>query len=191
MIGLVETSAGTSLYQLKITLSDSKPPIWRRVIVPANIPLHRLHKVIQTIMGWTDSHLHQFCVGSKCYGEPDSDSDFEPLDERCYTLLDLAPKSGRKLIYEYDFGDDWKHEVVVEKVLPADPSFKHPICLAGEYACPPEDCGGIGGYYEFVTALAYPDHEEHVDMKNWIGRRWDVKHFDLEGTNARLKKLKG
>ena len=193
MIRLADAGGGTPLHQLKITLRHSKPPIWRRVVVRADMRLDRLHRVIQAAMGWTDSHLHMFRVGRVYYGIPDRDfDDFgdEMLNEKEYTVADLAPVAKRKFIYEYDFGDSWEHEVLVEQVLPPDPDFKRPVCLAGANQRPPEDCGGIHGYYELLAVLADPKHEQHEEMKEWVGGGWDASRFDLEETNALLKRLK-
>ena len=197
LISEVQAGGGVPLYQLKITLKWSKPPIWRRVIVRADMSLVRLHDVIQIAMGWTNSHLHQFIAGSgfarTYYGKLDpefSDMGSEMLNERRYTVADLAPAPKGKFIYEYDFGDGWKHDVVAEKTLPPDPAFKHPVCLAGANACPPEDCGGIGGYCNLLEILADPKHPEHADMKEWIGGELDAEEFSLEGVNAVLKRLK-
>jgi hypothetical protein len=190
--------AGTvPLYRLKITLRGSKPPIWRRVVVRADMRLDWLHAVIQIAMGWTNSHLHQFTAGSgfalTYYGVPDPEvADFgsKMLDEADYTLADLAPKAGRKIGYQYDFGDSWEHQVAVERVLPPDPSFKHPLCLAGANACPPEDCGGLWGYYRMLEILAAPKHPEHAELKGWLGEEFDPAQFDLEAVNDCLKRLR-
>lgn len=149
LISEIDPGGGVPLYQLKISLKWSKPAIWRRVKVRANIRLDRLHDVIQFAMPWTNSHLHQFIVGRTFYGTPDREfAGFEmseTLPEKRYSLADIAPGAKKKFIYEYDFGDGWQHEIIVEKVLPADADFKHPVCLAGANACPPDDCGGIHG----------------------------------------------
>jgi hypothetical protein len=193
MIRLAETGGGTPPYRLKITLRDCKPPIWRRIVVRADMKLDRLHRVIQTAMGWSDCHLHQFVVGGVYYGQPDREGDdfgTETLNEKRYTVTDLAPGAKQKFIYEYDFGDSWQHEVLVEEVLPPDLDFKHPVCLGGANACPPEDCGGIPGYYDLLAALADPKHEQHEEMKEWVGGAWDATRFSLEHTNAGLKRIK-
>jgi len=193
MIGLVESTGSVSLYQLKITLIYSDPAIWRRVVVPANFKLDRLHQVIQRVMPWTDSHLHQFIVRRTCYGRPDpefADKGSETLNEKHYTIADIAPGAKKKFIYEYDFGDGWEHEIVVEKVLPPDAGFKRVICLAGENACPPDDCGGIGGYYEMLKIIADPKHPDHGHMKEWLGGERDLARFDLDETNDALKRFK-
>jgi hypothetical protein len=193
MTRLLKTGGNTPLYQIKITLAWSKPPIWRRVIVPADMTLDRFHDVIQRVMGWTDSHLHQFILGRTFYGKPDrqfADMGNETLSERLHTIAELAPAARKRFLYEYDFGDSWNHEVLVEKVLPPDPAFRHPVCVAGANACPPDDCGGIPGYYEMLAALANPKHPEHENLTEWIGGKWDADAFDLDQTNAALKRMK-
>lgn len=181
------------LYQIKITLKWSKPAIWRRVVVRADMKLDSLHDVIQIAMGWEDSHLHQFIVARTFYGRPDPGSfgfGRETLDERRHTVADLAPAAKAKFVYEYDFGDGWVHEVTVEKALPHDAGFKHPVCLAGKNACPPEDCGGMGGYYALLETLADPQDPDHGEMMDWIGGEWDATQFDLDETNAALRQIK-
>lgn len=201
MIGLIETPAGQPLYQLKITLSYSDPVVWRRVVVPANIKLHRLHDLIQRVMPWTNSHLHQFIVGNRrkrgaevvFYGMKNldfADPDDGTLDEKKFSLGEIAPAVKDRFIYEYDFGDGWEHELLVEKILPPDASFKKSLCLAGENACPPDDCGGIPGYYQMLEILADPKDPEHEHWKEWIGGSWDASQFDLKAANAALKRLK-
>ena len=201
MIGLTENSGGTPLYQLKITLMYSDPAIWRRMVVPADTKLNRLHDVIQRVMPWTNSHLHHFIAGDRrkrgsepvYYGMVNldfADPDDRTLNEEKFTLADLAAAEKCKFIYEYDFGDGWEHEILVEKVLPPDASFKKFVCLAGENACPPDDCGGIGGYYDLLEILKDPDAPDHEHLKEWIGGKWDAARFDLKAANAALKKLK-
>ena len=186
-------SKAVEVYQIKVTLEGSQPPIWRRVQVASDTTLANFHMVLQRVMGWTNSHMHQFIVGRTFYGRPDpafADMGSETLGEKRYKVADLAPVAKKKFIYEYDFGDGWQHEVVVEKVLPPDPAFKHTTCLAGANACPPDDCGGIPGYYNLLEALADPKHPEHADLKEWIGGEWDAARFDLDAANAMLKRLK-
>jgi hypothetical protein len=193
MFRLVDTGGRTPLYQLKITLRDCKPRIWRRIVVRADMKLDRLHRAIQSAMGWTDSHLHQFVSDGVYYGQPDREWDAEEtemLNEKRYTVADLAPTAKARFAYEYDFGDNWEHEVLLEKTLPPDADFKHPVCLGGANACPPEDCGGSTGYAEFLDAMADPKHEQHEQMKAWIGGAWDATRFSLESVNAGLKRIK-
>ena len=176
-----------SIYELKITLKDGNPSIWRRLQVPGKFNLLKLHEVIQTAMGWTDSHLHQYIIQGQNFSIP-SEDDLEPVIDEClYQLWKVAPREGMKFIYEYDFGDGWTHLVEVERILPPDSQFKHPACLAGERACPPEDVGGIGGYELFLEAIADPEHEEHESYVEWIDTDFDPEAFDLEGVNNDLK----
>lgn len=186
-----------SLYQLKITLKGSRPAIWRRVVVPADMTLDRLHAVIQIAMGWTNSHLHQFVGeggrfdgGSFLEPDPEVGETGDDLAEQDYTVTDLAPRPKSRFVYEYDFGDSWLHDVKVEKILAPDPAFKHPVVLAGEHACPPEDCGGIGGYYDKLQTLADPKHPEHQHVKEWLGSEWMAARFDVERVNAALRRMK-
>ncbi len=184
---------GFPLYQLKITLRDCHPPIWRRVVVRANMKLNRFHAVIQTAMGWTNSHLHQFIADDVYYGVPDreyEDDDFKPQNEKNHTVAELAPEVDAQFTYEYDFGDCWEHDVLLEKIQPPDTAFKHPVCLAGANACPPEDCGGSSGYADFVEAMADPKHPEHEPMVAWIGSKWDATAFSVEAANRGLNRIK-
>ena len=178
------------IYQLKITLRDSKPPIWRRVLVPGSFSLYKLHHVIQRAMGWTDSHLHQFIVDGQYFGLPSPD-DWEPMiDERRHTLSKIAPEPKYKFVYEYDFGDSWEHQILVEAIMPAEAGVKYPVCIKGKRACPPEDVGGVWGYEVFLAAIADPEHEEHEMYTEWIGDDFDPEAFDLEEINADLRTVK-
>ena len=181
------------VYELKITLCGSKPAIWRRVQVSGGIKLNRLHDVLQIVMGWTDSHLHQFRVGEVSYSLPSDDGfylDVEQRDDRRFRLADIAQPEKASFIYEYDFGDGWEHEVVVEKVLAANSEKKCVVCLGGKNARPPEDCGGIFGYYNLLKAISDPKHPEHQQLLDWLGGPFDPSHFDLQETNAMLRDLK-
>jgi hypothetical protein len=180
------------LYELKITLRGSKPAIWRRLQVPGRIKLNRLHDVFQVVMGWTDSHLHQFVAAAKIYSVPLANdySSAEQLDERRFRLADVARRKKGSFIYEYDFGDSWTHDVVVEKIVSADPKNKYAVCLNGENACPPEDCGGIWGYYQLLEVINDPEHEEYQEMLRWLGDRFDPSHFDPQKVNSELRRLK-
>jgi len=178
------------VYQLKITLKDFRPPIWRRVLVPGSADLYRLHWVVQIAMGWTNSHLHQFIIDGEYYSIP-SEDDWEAVkDERRLTLAQIAPAARRKFVYEYDFGDSWEHEILVEKILPPDPAVKHAVCLDGRRACPPEDVGGVWGYAEFLEAIRNPEHEEHDSYLEWIGGDFDPDEFDVDAVNAELRRLR-
>ncbi len=184
-------AAEVPIYQIKVTLEGSKPPIWRRLLVRSDITLGDLHTIIQAAMGWWDYHLHQFTVGGTYFGVPDPDYDsyMEMQDEEEVTLGQVAPRGGFKFHYEYDFGDGWIHQVLVEKVLPPEPSQSYPVCIKGQRACPPEDVGGMWGYYDFLEALQDPEHEEHESYLEWIGGDFDPEAFDLDEVNETLSDL--
>jgi hypothetical protein len=182
--------SGYAVYRLKITLKHFKPPIWRRVLVTSDITLNDLHWIIQVAMGWTNSHLHQFRIGPAYYSDPAFGLD--GVRDECQTELgDVITREKLRFVYEYDFGDGWQHEILVEKILPAEAGETYPKCMAGQRACPPEDCGGVWGYGHFLEAIRHPDHPEHEDMLEWIGGSFDPEQFDLEHVNKRLRRLAG
>lgn len=171
------------ILRIKVTLRESSPPIWRRLLVPADMTLGEFHEVLQIAMGWTDTHLHHFTAKGVYYGTPDPEWDMDYRDERRVRLAALLKSPKDRLRYEYDFGDGWEHEVVVEEVLAADPSGRYPWVLAGKRACPPEDCGGIPGYFTLLAALADPAHPEHGELSDWVGENFDPEKFDAEEVN--------
>jgi hypothetical protein len=189
-------SAATG-YQLKITLRGSKPPIWRRILVPGNCPLEILHHAIQYAMGWHNCHLYAFEIagqeytGRSPYGEQfDSDG----LDTAQYLLSQVASEKS-KFKYQYDFGDSWDHDILVEKIVPplfagTSPSAQPFSCLAGKGACPPEDCGGIYAYNHLIEVLQNPKHPEHKEMREWTGGILDPAAFDLAAANAQLSRIR-
>ena len=173
----------TTVYQFKITLNDTKPPIWRRIQVK-DCTLDKLHEHIQTAMGWTNSHLHQFKIGGLLYGDPQLllegfEDDPEVINSLDTRLHDIVPEDGKgfKFEYEYDFGDGWEHEVLFEGCLRAEKGVRYPLCVEGERACPPEDVGGTYGYQEYLEAMADPEHEEHESFMEWSGP-FDPEAFD-------------
>jgi hypothetical protein len=182
-----------AVFQFKVTLLGVKPPIWRRIQV-SDCTLDKLHEHIQTAMGWTNSHLHQFDIKGERYGDPelldDGFEDFECVDSTKTVLSDILPKTGKRFSfkYEYDFGDGWEHEVVFEGRPAVDPKVKYPACLEGERACPPEDCGGVFGYGDFLEAISNTKHEEHESMLEWIGGRFDPEEFDAAAATKAMKK---
>ncbi len=180
-------AAPSRVYQLKITLKDSKPPIWRRVEVADDITLARLHHIIQAAMGWTDSHMHMFSLGRVSYGVPDPGYVEDVHDERRVKLNQVLTAPKQQLSYEYDFGDSWTHEVLLEKVLAPEPGVSYPRCTAGKRACPPEDCGGVWGYADFLEAIADPEHERHEELLEWVGSEFDPEQFDVAEANAALR----
>lgn len=180
--------AGSAIYQLKITLKGFKPPIWRRVQVPGTVKLGKLHDILQIVMGWQDAHLHAFKIGLQTFGEPDPELNFE--NERRVTLRELVTREKARFTYEYDFGDGWEHEIVVEKIVDPEPGVTYPVCTDGRLACPPEDVGGIWGYANLLEALQDPAHPEHDDLLDWLDGEFDPAHFDLTEINRELKRLK-
>lgn len=174
------------LYQIKITLIDSKPPIWRRLIVHSNVRLNVFHDAIQYSMGWQDCHLHQFEKDGILYGIDDDDFGLEIEDEKRFKLSDILREEKDTMIYEYDFGDGWRHKIILEKRLPFDPSSKLVKCIKGKKACPPEDCGGVWGYENLLKIVGDPEHPEHEEMLDWLGGDFDPEHFNLVETNNML-----
>lgn len=190
----IKSDTAKQWMQLKVSLWD-RPSIWRRLLVPADIKLPKLHAVLQASMGWTDSHLHRFSYEQTNYEpafqmEEAWDPD-ESQDEAKVRLSAVLNREGDWLLYQYDFGDNWEHEVRVEKLLPAPPSrARQAVCLAGARACPPEDCGGISGYERMLKILAHPKHREHDETLQWLGESFDPVVFDIARVNTALRKLK-
>lgn len=197
------------IYQFKISLDYSKPPIWRRIQVPENYTMWDLHVAIQDAMGWDDSHLHEFNrpqsrkasvseAPERVGIPPDEDWGFDDdvtagwdVKIRNYFSLDK-----NKALYTYDFGDGWEHTILLEKILPAATGIKYPVCIAGERACPPEDCGGVPGYEYMLEILQDPQHEEYEETLSWLGESFDPDNFNPEmikfsNPKTRLKNLRG
>jgi hypothetical protein len=178
-------------YQLKITLLDIEPPIWRRIQVPATMLLCCLHDALQAVMGWTDSHLHQFEKDGKYWGNPEHDDsgDLELIDEGRVALKKVLKSEGDELIYLYDFGDDWRHQIVLEKIVPSETPVK-PVCLDGGRRCPPEDVGGPHGYQEFLEVIFEPDHEEFERFRVWAGNPVHAEEFSVQAVNEILGRMR-
>lgn len=176
-----------TIYQIKVTLCDIEPPIWRRLHITGDTNLAQLHRILQITMGWEDYHLYQFGVGGFQYGVPESDVFASELkDAETVTLAEIASE-GDTFHYEYDFGDSWEHEILVEAVSSRDDISHYPRCEGGARACPPEDCGGSWGYENLLAALADPKHEDHEDLTEWIGGSFDAEAFDVEAINRSLQ----
>jgi pRiA4b ORF-3-like protein len=160
------------IYHLKITLTGTVPPVWRRIQVPGGFTLDRVSRVIQLSFGWQGHHLHSFEVGGRQYGEPD------PLSEHGLSELDLADELdarldsvatlGDRFTYVYDFGDWWEHEIVVERIAQAEPDQRYPLVVSGERAGPPEDVGGPDGYARALAVLADPHGPDPVGVRDWL-----------------------
>jgi hypothetical protein len=175
---------GDPLLQVRITLKDvDSPPVWRRVLIPAAYSLDRVHAVIQAAMGWENYHMHAFRVGSAGYAAPDPDDELGYHDETKVRLADLAT-TAKRIDYEYDFGDSWEHELVIEARTVAEDDGGYPACTGGEGACPPEDCGGSYGFAEFKELLAGPPSAEREEMLEWAGADYDPARFDLAAANS-------
>ena len=177
------------VYQIKVTLKGSKPPIWRRMQITSDTTLVQFHRIVQCVMGWEGSHLYQFVIGGIAYGDPGMVGEWDIEDARTVTLAALVRGEKSKFLYEYDFGDSWEHELLVEKILPLDEGQRYPVCLTGKRACPPEDCGGVWGYASFLDALHDPKHPEHEEMREWIGDEFDPEVFALDEVNVALQRL--
>lgn len=179
--------------QLKIVLKQTKPAIWRRIVVENSITFFELHHIIQCVMGWENAHLYEFMVDNYRIGEPNGDFDSysgsKMIDSEEIALEEVLSSEIKKFSYDYDFGDGWDHEIIIEKILPLDHAIEYPKCLKGKMNCPPEDCGGIPGYYNLVEIMKNKKHPERKEMIEWLGGVFDPMKFDLEGTNAHLSLL--
>ncbi len=170
-------------YQLKITLLGTEPAVWRRVVAPVTISLDRLHDVIQVVMGWQDTHLHEFIVRQRRFSEVMDNID--PLDgsedESEYRLNALLTRKGQRMTYVYDFGDNWEHDILLENSRYEDrEQAMAVVCLDGARACPPEDVGGIPGYETLSAAMRDPTHPQRQDFIDWLGKPFDPDAFDLD-----------
>jgi Plasmid pRiA4b ORF-3-like protein len=175
---------GEAVWQLKVTLLDSQPPIWRRFHVESGVTLERLHHILQVVMGWTDSHMHGFRQqGAGPSGRRRRLLPIESADEKATRVADVLRRPKDKLFYEYDFGDSWEHEVVLERIVPRTPGERYPMVVAGRGACPPEDVGGLSGYYHFLEAVKDARHPDHEEMMEWAGGRFDAAAFDVQAAN--------
>lgn len=178
------------VYQFKVVLRNTHPPIWRRFRVWEDATLGQLHDTLQIVMGWEDCHLHQFEIGQRVYGVPDPDDPFDGpkvIDERRKKLQDVVQRVGMQFDYWYDFGDNWRHDVLLEAILLPESRVQYPRCIAGERSAPPEDVGGPFGYVEYLEAMADPEHEAHEHWFLWRGE-FDPESFSLVNVNKHLYK---
>ena len=189
-----KSTVPAEIYQLKVTLLGTSPPIWRRLLVPADLTLAQLHDVLQAAMGWEDGHMHEFSIGRRHFGRPNPDDRLMGMphveNERTVRLSNLLGRVGAEAVYTYDFGDGWEHGLVLEKRLSADPNTAYPVCTGGQLACPPEDCGGIGGFYDLLEALGDPAHEQHDELRDWVGDEYDPDAFSVDDVNRMLTPLR-
>jgi hypothetical protein len=192
-MAMKDVQTPNKIYQIKVTLLGTKPPIWRWLLVPASLTLVQLHEVLQSAMGWLDSHMHGFRIGQKSFMIPDPEEgltlDLGVGDERKVRLFTVLGKVGSKAVYTYDYGDNWDHSISVEKILQPEGGRTYPVCVAGKRRCPPEDCGGISGYYNLLETISDPEHEDYEDMVKWIGGDFDPEDFSVNDVNEMLKGL--
>lgn len=178
------------VFELQVELEESEPLIWRRLLVRKDTLLPMLHRILQVAMGWMDSHLHEFLVADGVrFGAPDLESELDPIDYRGIALHQVAPGKGARLVYHYDFGDSWTHVITVQAEHRVEDVPVHPTCIAGERACPPEDCHGVHGYAELLEALRNPGHPEHEEYRTWVGESFDPVRFDRASVNRELARL--
>ena len=181
-------STASKIYELHVELEHIEPLIWRRILVPANITLPKLHDLLQLVMGWTDSHLHSFEIGDRAFSMEGADlEELQMLNEKKYTLDAVLGASIREFVYEYDFGDSWRHRITVTPVSKPKTDWFYPLCVAGARAVPPEDVGGATGYEEFLSVIKSPRHKDHASMLVWIGGAFDPEGFDLNEINRTLR----
>ncbi len=180
-------------YQIEILLAHIAPPIWRRVIIPSDMLLPDFHNLIQAVMGWTNSHLHQFIKDGTFYMPKEFGGEFwdeqKNVDYKKTKVSALLKEENDHIIYEYDFGDSWQHQIILEKKTESPPKgIKTPVCLEGDRNCPPEDVGGPWGYENFLNILSDPDHEEHESTMEWVDGKFDPEYFSVNEVNQRLKR---
>lgn len=180
-----------TIFRFKITLMDTDPPIWRRIEMPDDT-VDALHDHIQTAMGWTNSHLHQFEIGGTLYGHAeflDGWGDEDLVDSNDVRLSDVlvSRRKSFRFFYEYDFGDGWRHEIIYEGTHPAEDGVAYPRCSDGQRACPPEDIGGVWGYDRFLEAIGDPEDEEHEQMLEWVGGNFDPEKFDPQAATKEMR----
>lgn len=183
------------MYQVRVTLKDTRPAVWRRILVPADITLGPMHEMLQAAMGWRGGHGHQFRVAGKRFGEPKADPGEGPdgtvADESLLTLSQATLGGIQAIDYEYDPGDVWLHTLRVEKVTSSrETPGSFPLCTAGAGACPPEDVGGASGYESFLWALAHPNHLDHDRYVEWVGGKFDPERFDLAAADRRIRSVR-
>ncbi len=191
--GLCQTGGMNDVARLKITLTDTEPPIWRRVDVSTSVTLKGLHSIIQAAMGWENDHLYQFQVGKQTIDGPGFDdpsfSDQRNVTATSVTLGDLIAHRVKRFGYLYDMGDSWEHELRIEKTLSAEATTTYPRFIDGEGRCPPEDVGGLPGFYNFLEAVDDPKHPDHNDLITWYGGSFDASDLDDVAIKKRLARL--
>lgn len=189
-----------NIYQFKIILEQVKPSIWRRIQVPENYSFWDLHVAIQDSMGWSDCHLHDFKLRKPGapynefirLGIPENEFDSYEFPDWKVKISSWFNSENKTVTYTYDFGDNWIHRVILEKILPRESGIKYPRCLDGRRTCPPEDCGGVGGYYDLLKIIADPKHKEYKNMIEWLGGHYNPDYFNCRDIvfSSPIKRLK-
>ena len=174
------------IYQIQVVLTNTKPKIWRRLLVNSDILLVDLHRIIQTAMGWTNSHLHLFNDGMTDYAPREFEVEGS-RNSRTIKLYSILKKEKSKILYEYDFGDSWNHDIILEKIIKEEDTGQIPRCIKGKRNCPPEDCGGTWGYNDLLLTISNPKHEDYESMMEWLGGNFDPEHFDIDEINNNLR----
>lgn len=184
-----------AILRLKIVLADTEPPIWRRVEVPAEMTLKELHAVIQGAMGWENAHLYQFHVGRETIAGPGLGGGgwgaSPSIGAGRLRLQDLAARGIKRFSYVYDMGDSWEHSIRIERSSSADPAASYPRLVDGALHCPPEDVGGVPGFYALLDAMSDTKHPDHDDRMEWYGGRFDPEEFDIERVRKDLNRIAG
>jgi hypothetical protein len=179
--------------QIKISLDKTNPLIWRELLVPRDITFYKLHHVIQLTMSWTNAHLFEFKIEGYRIGEifenMEELDDSHIINAKETKLITLVDKEGEQFKYEYDFGDGWNHTIILEKYKSLKPKHQLPFCVSGALKCPPEDCGGIPGFYDFLSVISDKHHPDHKNTKAWAGGKFDPAEFDLVKINKQLKNI--
>lgn len=182
--------SNTPIYQLKVTLAGIEPPVWRRIQVYRHKSFHSLHRALQSAMGWLNYHLHLFEVGDVTITDEETLVEWgeeQGVDHVQARLMDYVEQVGTTFTYEYDFGDSWRHELLLEETLPLEPGVRYPRCLDGARACPPEDVGGPWGYERFLEAIRDPADPEHDEYLEWVGGAFDPEAFSVRAVNRRFR----
>lgn len=182
-----KSASNQTVYQLKITLKNIRPPIWRRIQVLSSTTLEQLHLIVQEVMGWDNYHMHQFSIAGIDYGQPQPE--FNVRSEKTVKLSQVVKGEKSKFFYTYDFGDSWEHEILLEKELPSTPDTNYPVCITGKRACPPEDCGGSWGYAELLEIISDSSHPEYEERMEWLGESFNPDTFDINEVNQRLREF--
>jgi hypothetical protein len=178
------------IYRVHVSLREIEPAIWRRIELSSQTTLKQLHRILQITMGWENYHLHEYIFDGRRYGtaDPAYDGTGEIIRETGVRLATVLPEPGAEILYVYDFGDYWQHDVRLEAVFLAESGIKYPRLLDGARSCPPQNCGGAGGYADLLEILPDPTHEEFEHMREWAGPRFDAEVFSVDASNERLQK---